>query len=196
MAGDHKIVLSGYADIPAIVSAINEGHIYKFMAKPWNDDELKIAVSNALDKYFMQKKNILLTKELAIKNMELKGIVDRKSADLIMSSKILTFSQQILEDLPVSVIGLDPNGVIFLCNGKSFSIFNPKDGIIIGEQRTSFFSKEINNFIDTIIAKGANALLLMQNCTKIKANGIHIKSVDGLSGIILTFDEIAADENI
>ena len=33
-----RIVLSGYADTTAIVQAINEGQIYKFIPKPWNDD--------------------------------------------------------------------------------------------------------------------------------------------------------------
>jgi len=42
-----RIVLSGYADTGAIVSAINEGQIYRFVAKPWNEDELRVAVANA-----------------------------------------------------------------------------------------------------------------------------------------------------
>ena len=37
-----RIVLSGYADTGAIVSAINEGQIYRFVAKPWNEDELQV----------------------------------------------------------------------------------------------------------------------------------------------------------
>ena len=33
-----RIVLSGYADTAAVVAAINDGEIYKFIPKPWNDD--------------------------------------------------------------------------------------------------------------------------------------------------------------
>src|SRR5664279_3494055 len=47
-----RIVLSGYADTASIVSAINEGEIYKFISKPWNDDELKVAIANALERYY------------------------------------------------------------------------------------------------------------------------------------------------
>ena len=41
-----RIVLSGYADAGAIVAAINEGHIYKFIPKPWNDEELRETIQN------------------------------------------------------------------------------------------------------------------------------------------------------
>jgi two-component system NtrC family sensor kinase len=59
-----RIVLSGYADAAAIVSAINEGQIYKFVPKPWNDDELRVTVANAIERYFLYKKNKELGAEL------------------------------------------------------------------------------------------------------------------------------------
>jgi two-component system NtrC family sensor kinase len=52
-----RIVLSGYADTASIVSAINEGYIYKFIAKPWNEDELKITIVNAIESYYLDKEN-------------------------------------------------------------------------------------------------------------------------------------------
>jgi two-component system NtrC family sensor kinase len=69
-----RIVLSGYADTAAIVSAINEGQIYKFIPKPWNDDELKVTVANAIERYFLFKKNLELTSQLTKKNEELIGL--------------------------------------------------------------------------------------------------------------------------
>ena len=66
-----RIVLSGYADTGSIISAINEGHIYKFIPKPWNDDELIVTVSTALERYRLQKRNLELTNELLCKNEEL-----------------------------------------------------------------------------------------------------------------------------
>ncbi len=35
-----RLVLSGYADLPTVTEAVNEGALYKFLVKPWNDDEL------------------------------------------------------------------------------------------------------------------------------------------------------------
>jgi DNA-binding NtrC family response regulator len=43
-----RIILSGYADLNALVGAINEAKIYRFLSKPWNDYELVSAVAEAL----------------------------------------------------------------------------------------------------------------------------------------------------
>jgi diguanylate cyclase (GGDEF)-like protein/PAS domain S-box-containing protein len=42
-----RMVLSGYTDLAAITDAINEGAIYKFLTKPWNDEELRQQVRDA-----------------------------------------------------------------------------------------------------------------------------------------------------
>ncbi|MGR9115183.1 MAG: response regulator [Gammaproteobacteria bacterium] len=44
-----RIMLSGWLDASMIVDAVNEGHIYKFVAKPWDDDELRLMVKEAFD---------------------------------------------------------------------------------------------------------------------------------------------------
>ncbi len=46
-----RLVLSGYADISAVISAINEGAIFKFITKPWRESELKDGVRDALEMY-------------------------------------------------------------------------------------------------------------------------------------------------
>lgn len=44
VAGEHpqaiRIVFTGYADIKAVIDAVNEGHIYRYITKPWDPDEL------------------------------------------------------------------------------------------------------------------------------------------------------------
>ncbi len=42
-----QIVLSGYTDLKTVTTAINEGAIYKFLTKPWDDDELRLVVQRA-----------------------------------------------------------------------------------------------------------------------------------------------------
>jgi len=51
-----RLILSGYADFNAVQSAINEGAIFKFLTKPWNDESLLNDVSDAFKKYEEQKK--------------------------------------------------------------------------------------------------------------------------------------------
>ncbi|MHB1291894.1 MAG: response regulator [Sulfuricella sp.] len=43
-----RLILSGYADLEALVGAINEAQIFRFISKPWRDYELKSAVAQAL----------------------------------------------------------------------------------------------------------------------------------------------------
>lgn len=43
-----RMILSGYADMPALIAAINEAKIHCFLGKPWDDGELRAAVVHAL----------------------------------------------------------------------------------------------------------------------------------------------------
>ena len=52
-----RIVLSGYAESSVIIAAINDGGIYKFITKPWEDDLLKVEVRHALERYELGSTN-------------------------------------------------------------------------------------------------------------------------------------------
>lgn len=111
-----RLVLSGYADAGAIVAAINEGQIYKFIPKPWNDEELRITIQNCLERYFLVQKNQALLEELAATNLVLEQKVRERTEDLEFRNKALEFAQTMLGDLPVGVIGVDENGLLVYCN--------------------------------------------------------------------------------
>jgi response regulator RpfG family c-di-GMP phosphodiesterase len=46
-----RIVLAGYADIEAVVDAVNRGVVYRFLTKPWDDRLLKAHVRDAIRHY-------------------------------------------------------------------------------------------------------------------------------------------------
>ena len=52
-----RIMLTGYADVQSIMGAVNEGAVYKFITKPWNDEDLRLTVSLALQQYVLIKEN-------------------------------------------------------------------------------------------------------------------------------------------
>ncbi|MBI5098877.1 MAG: response regulator [Nitrospirae bacterium] len=197
-----RIVLSGYADTASIVEAINVGHIYKFIPKPWNDAELKVAISNALDRYFIKQKNIQLTKELEAKNRELQEInnnlevlVTERTADLMMQNKILNCSQNILDSLPVAVIGIDPEGQIVQCNKLGLEFFSSEKGYIMGRDRWDSLPDEINTFIEDVTEKGALSANIPRNGADIRIKGVHMKYSNGQEGIILIFDRNRVNVN-
>ena len=59
-----RIMLTGHADIQAIMGAVNEGAVYKFITKPWSDEDMRITVSIALQQYSLAQENRKL-KEIA-----------------------------------------------------------------------------------------------------------------------------------
>ncbi len=46
-----RLLFTGYADLESIVAAINQGHIYQFLKKPWQPEELLLAVRTAAIEY-------------------------------------------------------------------------------------------------------------------------------------------------
>jgi len=68
-----RIMLTGHADVNAVVSAVKTGAVYKFILKPWNDDDLRVTVALALEQHTLIEKNRQLKKE----NIEKKRDVDQ-----------------------------------------------------------------------------------------------------------------------
>src|SRR5471030_200357 len=46
-----RILLTGYADMGAVVDAVNKGKIFHYLAKPWNEEELDLTINRAYEKY-------------------------------------------------------------------------------------------------------------------------------------------------
>jgi len=159
-----RIVLSGYADTGAIVSAINDGQIYRFVAKPWNDDELRITVANALERYDLRRKNVELAEALQRKNSELtalnrdleRRVVERTEA-LTVQNRLLTESLGILDNLPMAVVGMDPKGTVFQCNRKGMVSFGSRIGPVIGADRRDVLTPDQNRLVDEVIEKSRAA---------------------------------------
>ena len=52
-----RLILSGYADFDAVIAAVNDAKVFRFMSKPWNDAELLSAVAQALNARAMALEN-------------------------------------------------------------------------------------------------------------------------------------------
>lgn len=188
-----RMVLSGYADASAIVSAINEGHIYKFVPKPWNDDDLKVTVSNAIERYFLFKINQGLTSELRTKNealaglnVELKKLLDEKSANLEFRSKVLTIHQNLLDSMPVGIIGVDFNSMVVMCNKKWIDIVG-MSGCPLGQSIENCVIEGIAKFIEEVKGKKKTSIRLELNGIDGLLLGSIMDNASDQKGIILVF---------
>ncbi|MNF39126.1 Hydrogenase transcriptional regulatory protein hupR1 [compost metagenome] len=55
-----RILLTGYADIGTTIRAINQGQIYRYISKPWDDDELRLTIRQALAYQHSERERIRL----------------------------------------------------------------------------------------------------------------------------------------
>ncbi len=70
-----RILLTGYADINAVIDAINKGQVYKYIQKPWMDEDLRINIEKAYEIYALRKENKELTEALLVANKQLEFLV-------------------------------------------------------------------------------------------------------------------------
>lgn len=118
-----KIMLTGQADLDAVANAINYAKLYRYIPKPWQSDDLKLTVTEAIYRYFQDKQLAEKQIELQEMNQELAKL-SRKQAMLIAklheNESRLT---QYLEAMPLGVCVLDANGQSFYANQKAREVF-------------------------------------------------------------------------
>ena len=81
-----KILLTGYTDVDALIESINCGLVYRYLTKPWNNDDLKLTIVRALEHYEAAKAKHLLEMENArlrirlsqISEMALEGLEETR----------------------------------------------------------------------------------------------------------------------
>lgn len=44
-----RLLLTGYSDLAAVAGSINEGEVFRYISKPWNPDEMRVTIGNAVD---------------------------------------------------------------------------------------------------------------------------------------------------
>ena len=99
-----RMILTGFTDVDVAISAINEGEVYKFIEKPWNEENLKVQVKRALEHYELVKEREELLEKIKNQNEELKEWnlnlekkVEEKSLELNKTCKELQLKVKELE---------------------------------------------------------------------------------------------------
>ena len=67
-----RIMLTGFADVNIAIQAINEGEVYRFITKPWNNVELLSTVKQGIEYYDLKMELGRLNKRIQSQNIELK----------------------------------------------------------------------------------------------------------------------------
>lgn len=73
-----RILLTGYADMGAVVDAVNKGKIFHYLAKPWNEEELDLTINRAYEKYLEKIELKDMNEKLAGSNDQLEFLLRQK----------------------------------------------------------------------------------------------------------------------
>jgi len=66
-----RILLTGYAEIGDTIAAINKGQIYRYVSKPWDDNDITLIVKHALQQQSLEREKFLLEELTQRQNEEL-----------------------------------------------------------------------------------------------------------------------------
>lgn len=72
-----RIILTGFADMDAIINAINDGHVYAYITKPWEPEQLRQVVRSAALHYELTRENERLLAGLRDANHYLEAVMDQ-----------------------------------------------------------------------------------------------------------------------
>jgi len=163
----NRILLTGFSDIDALSSAVNEGKIYQYINKPWDESELKPVIYQALEAYYIKKENQRLTLALQSKNEMLEAEVAAKIA-LLDQLKASEFELRIAKEKAEESDLLKTS---FL-NNMSHEIRTPLNGIVgfaellCMDEYTTEEKLEFYKFIDQnskdLLSMISNVILLSQ----------------------------------
>lgn len=121
----NRILLTGFSDIDALSSAVNEGKIYQYINKPWDEAELKPVIYQALESYYIKRENQKLT-------IALKEKAEALGTEIAEKNKLVDQLKQTLDELKIAKEKAEESDRLktaFL-NNLSHEIRTPLNGII------------------------------------------------------------------
>ncbi len=126
-----RIVLSGYTELQSVTDAINEGAVYKFITKPWDDDQLRGHIDEAFRHKEVIDENDRLNVEiraanqkLAIANYRLENALKVKQQQIARDEASLDIVREALQHIPLPVIGLDDTEMTVFVNIAAKNLFH------------------------------------------------------------------------
>ncbi|MBA5636025.1 EAL domain-containing protein [Duganella sp. LX20W] len=135
-----RIMLSGYTELQSVTDAVNEGAIYKFLTKPWEDELLRGHIAQAFQLKEIADDNARLHLEVRTANHELAAANRRMEELLLLKQRqisrdeiSLNVAHDVLQHLPLPVIGMDDAGMIAFVNGAAAVLFR-HSGALLGNE--------------------------------------------------------------
>lgn len=112
-----RILLTGLRDVETAQKAVNTAECYRFLTKPWNENDLRMTIRSAVEKFELTCENRRLERLTELQNRQLA----MWNADL--ERKVAERTQQLIQSKKMAAIGL-------MAGGVAHEINNPVAGIL------------------------------------------------------------------
>jgi diguanylate cyclase (GGDEF)-like protein len=97
-----RLLMTGYAELEDAVDAINRGHVYYYLLKPWRTEELQQVLRNAAEKFNLEQNRDQLLEELRQLNQDLEKRVAERTRELEEANHLLQQRTRELERLALT----------------------------------------------------------------------------------------------
>lgn len=183
-----RLVLSGYTELQSITDAINEGAIYKFLTKPWEDDQLRASIEEAFHQKELADENRRLhqelqraNRELARSNEQLRTLLEEKQRQLHRDETTLDVTQEVLQSIPIPLLGIDTNGMLVFANSHANRLF-AESSTLLGLQATECLPAEL---LALLPAGDGSGKLWQRNGERFQASYLPLTHGSGSHGGLL-----------
>ncbi len=180
-----RIILSGYTDINCVTDAINRGAVYKFLTKPWEDELLRDNIRKAFESYELAHKNKMLEAELKIAHEALKITNEAQIHLSNISTKSLKIAYEILENLPLGMIGIGLDGIVTIVNQQAKRILNKGNEGMVGEHAWDVLPENIYQLCRTCSDQRVQERVNLNGTRDINASVYPLGVSSGARGVLL-----------
>ena len=99
-----RIILTGFSDIESIIEAINTGKVYRYITKPWDKEELKITIDNAVETVMLRRNNKKLISELQANNENLEEKVRNRTLEVERQKELIEAAKVQSDNLLLNIL--------------------------------------------------------------------------------------------
>ena len=149
-----RMVLSGYTELQSITDAVNEGAIYRFLTKPWDDERLTVHVKEAFAHKELADENkrlasavVTASEALTAANERLELVLNSQQQQIDQETARANAVRDMVDLLPVPLLGIDPDGTIVLANQEAQRTLGGSTAVL-GEPASTVLQQELPPIAD------------------------------------------------
>jgi response regulator RpfG family c-di-GMP phosphodiesterase len=186
-----RILLTGYADINAIIEALNIGEIHKYITKPWNDAELVVQVRETLFQYELKLENKRLNNLVKKQNLELKEVnktleqkVEERTKEIQVKNKELEHGMYNTVRAFASIV--DNSSPAMEGHGRRVSLMSKQLAQVLNLSEIEIMNVEIAALLHDIGKIGIPDKLFLMDSTKMaeQEKALYYKHPEEGQGIV------------